>query len=49
MDREATTAEAAAAPAPGTHRAATPSLLTLDTAAWCAGFLGRLDGLRISA
>ncbi|MDZ5442978.1 polysaccharide biosynthesis protein [Micromonospora sp. 4G57] len=41
MDREATAAEAATAPRPGdTHRAATPSLLTLDTVAWCAGFLG---------
>ncbi|MEV0003513.1 nucleoside-diphosphate sugar epimerase/dehydratase [Micromonospora sp. NPDC050980] len=41
MDREAITAEdAVRSPSRITHRAATVSLLTLDTAAWCAGFLG---------
>ncbi|MFU8851209.1 polysaccharide biosynthesis protein [Micromonospora sp. SL1-18] len=40
MDREAT-AESAARPRDWvTRRAATLSLLTLDTAAWCGGFLG---------
>ncbi|WFE40545.1 nucleoside-diphosphate sugar epimerase/dehydratase [Micromonospora sp. WMMD998] len=41
MDREATAAEDAVRPhSRTTHRAATLSLLTLDTAAWCGGFLG---------
>ncbi|MGW4153039.1 polysaccharide biosynthesis protein [Micromonospora chersina] len=41
MDREATAAEDAVRPRGRvTHRVATLSLLTLDTAAWCGGFLG---------
>ncbi len=41
MDREATATEDAARPRDWvTRRAATLSLLTLDTAAWCGGFLG---------
>ncbi|WP_405089638.1 polysaccharide biosynthesis protein [Micromonospora sp. NBC_01392] len=41
MDREATAAdEALRTRSHTTHRAATLSLLTLDTAAWCGGFLG---------
>ncbi|SBT42460.1 nucleoside-diphosphate sugar epimerase/dehydratase [Micromonospora narathiwatensis] len=41
MDREAIAAENAARPrARVTRHAATLSLLTLDTAAWCGGFLG---------
>ncbi|WP_089154166.1 nucleoside-diphosphate sugar epimerase/dehydratase [Micromonospora sp. NBS 11-29] len=40
MDREATAADAVRPRGRTTHRAATLSLLTLDTAAWCGGFLG---------